>query len=413
MRILIFGANYEPDLGPSAPIFTMLCENLVKLGHQVTMITMVPHYPSGRVAPGYRGRWQWKSVENGVEVIRVGLPSVDRSRLPQRLLQYLVYQLGTTWAGLGKRYDVVFAGSSSLSAWLPFATLVALRGKPAVYGVYDVYPGVGVTLGIFRHKPVIRLVTLMERFCLDHARLVRIISDSFRPELRAMGVPDEKMIRGYDWVDTELVRPLPRENSFTREQSLDGKFTVLYAGNLGLSQGLEHVLTAAEILRENPDIQFVFVGEGASREHLIAEAEKRQLTNVIFIPYQPRARLPEVLASADVALVTLQRGIGAGSLPSKTYSIFASGRPLIASLDEGSDAWNLIQLSEGGLCVPPESPAALVEAIQTLRKNPALREKLGRQGRLWAESHHSPLAGAREIEKLLLNAITLAEHKNR
>jgi colanic acid biosynthesis glycosyl transferase WcaI len=406
MRVMIFGALYEPDLGPSAPLFTMLCENLVRLGHQVTMITMVPHYPSGYVSKEYRGKWIYRSVENGVEVIRIGLPSLDRSNLSKRMLQFACYQIGATWAGFWKKYDVVLAASSALTAWMPFFSMVYLRRKPAIYSVYDVYPGVGVTLNVFRHKAVIGAVAGLEKFCLRHATIVRIISDSFRPELRAMGVPDGKMVTVYDWVDTDLVRPLPKENEFSLGNEIAGHFVVLYAGNIGLSQGLEHVLSAAEILRTQTDIRFVFVGDGASRERLMADAEGRHLANVKFIPFQSREQLPLVLASADVSLVSLQRGIGLGSLPSKTYSILASGRPVIASVDEGSETWNLIQKAGAGLCIPPEDPQALAEAIVTLKNDRQLCEHLGQKGRTWAEKNHSPQSGAMKIESLLLTAIS-------
>lgn len=413
MKILVFGGHYEPDLGPSAPIFTMLCRNLVKLGHQVTMLTMVPHYPSGRVPPEWRGRWWWKNDDQGVEVIRINLPSLDRAKLFRRLLQYLTYQVGVTLTGWNKQYDAVFAGSSSLTAWLPFQMLVTLRRKPAVYGVYDVYPSVGIKLGIFRHKPVIALLTAIEKSCLNNAALVRIISDSFRPDLRAMGVPDSKMVRGYDWVDTGLIRPLPRENDFSREHGLDGKFVVMYAGNLGLSQGLEHILSAAELLQDNQDIHFVFVGDGASRQMLVEETARRGLQNVTFLPFQPRERLPEVLASADISLVSLQRGMGAGSQPSKMYSIFASGRPMLLCVDEDSDPWKLLEQAQAGLCLPPENPAALSAAILYLKNTPQLCREFGENGRLWAEKRHSPEAGAREIESLLLRAIALKEKSKR
>jgi colanic acid biosynthesis glycosyl transferase WcaI len=411
MRILIFGGHYEPDLGPSAPIFTMLCRNLVRLGHQVTMLTMVPHYPSGRVPPEYQGKWFWKDDDQGVEVIRLGLPSVDRAKLPQRMLQYLAYQIGATLAGWNKKYDAVFACSSALTSWLPFQTLVTLRNKPAVYGVYDVYPSVGIKLGIFRHKPVITLMTALERSCLDNAALVRVISDSFRPDLREMGVPDEKMVRGYDWVDTNLVRPLPRLNPFAEENGLTDKFVVMYAGNLGLSQGLEYVIAAADFLKEQDEILFLFVGDGASREMLEEETAQRGLQNVKFLPFQPRERLPEVLASANVSLVSLQRGMGSGSLPSKMYSIFASGRPLLISVDEGSEPWKLVEQAGAGMCVPPENPASLSTAILYLKNTPHLCEQFGRQGRIWAETHHSPEVGAREIESMLLRAIQLKNQK--
>jgi len=407
MRVIIFGAHYEPDLGPSAPIFSMLCENLVQLGHQVTMITTVPNFPTGMIPVEWRGKLFWRSFEKGVEVIRIGLPSADRKKLYLRLFQYVIYQIGTTLAGITQKYDVVLAVSSSLSAWLPFATLAVLRRKPSIYAVYDVYPGVGIKLGIFRHKLVIALVTWMETFCLKHATIVRIISDSFRTELKEMGVPDEKMVMIYDWVDTDLVHPLSQNNEFARENDLLGKFVVLYAGNLGLSQGLETVLAAAELTNQE-DIDFVFVGDGANRERLVAEAGKRRLKNVKFIPFQPRERLPEVMASASVSLVVLQQGIGNNSIPSKTFTILASGRPIIASIDEGSDVWNLIREADAGICIPPADPASLVSAITQLKSDRQLCAHFGANGRKWAEEHHSPVAGAKNIEIILQNAIAIS-----
>jgi putative colanic acid biosynthesis glycosyltransferase WcaI len=405
MRVLMIVPNYAPDLGPSAPLFTMLAEGLVQRGHEVTVIAAVPHYPSGIVPVAFRSWRVQRSSEHDVEVIRVPLPSMDRSNLAQRLLQFICYQLGATWAGLKQQYDAAIVTNSALTVWLPYACLVVLRGKPAVYSVADVYPDVGVTLGIFRHKAVIRAVAGLERFCLNHAGVVRILSESFRPGLRALGVPDPKMALVYDWVDTDLIQPLPRDNGFAREQGLTDGFVVLYAGNIGLSQGLEHVLTAAQLLADDRDLQFVIVGDGAGREHLGLQAQQMGLTNVRFLPFQPRPRLPEVLATADVSLVTLQRGIGAGSLPSKTFSIFASGRPVLASVDEGSEAWDMVERAGAGLCVPPENPSRLAEAIRALQEDPERRERLGRNGRLWAERHHSPQAAAERFEKLMLDAI--------
>ena len=408
MRVLMIVPYYAPDLGPSAPLFTMLSIELVRRGHQVTVIAAAPHYPSGRVPEAYRGVRIRRSFERGVEVVRVPVPSMNRSNLAQRILQYTCYQFGATWAGLYQHYDVVLAANPALWVWLPFATLAVARRKPAVFTVHDVYPDVGVTLGVFRHKPVIATVAWMERFCLDHALAVRILSESFRPGLRALGVPDSKMVLIYDWVDTDLIRPLPRDNAFAREQGLADRFVVLYAGNIGFSQGLEHVLTAAQLLADHRDLQFVIIGDGAGREHLGHQAQQMRLTNVRFLPFQPRPRLPEVLATADVSLVTLQHGIGSGSLPSKTFSIFASGRPLLASVDEGSEAWDMVERAGAGLCVPPEDPSRLAEAILALKQDPIRRERLGRNGRLWAERHHSPQAAAERFEKLMLDAIATA-----
>jgi colanic acid biosynthesis glycosyl transferase WcaI len=220
-----------------------------------------------------------------------------------------------------------------------------------------------------------------------------------------LGIPDEKMVLVNNWVDTGLIKPLSKDNDFSTEFHFKDWFVILYAGNLGFSQGLEHVLAAAELLANHPDLLFVFVGDGAGREHLVKQAEQSRLSNVLFLPFQPREKLSEVLASADVALITLKRGMGAGSLPSKTLSGLASGRPLVVSVDEDSDTWNLVEQAEAGLCVPPEDPSCLAQAILTLVQDPELCARLGRNGRAWAEKYHSPQAAAENFEQLFITAI--------
>jgi colanic acid biosynthesis glycosyl transferase WcaI len=315
--------------------------------------------------------------------------------------------LGAIAAGFNQQYDVVLAGSSALSTWLPFAWFVNLRKKPAIYSVNDVYPDVGIKLGVFKNRFVITVIAALERFCLHGSTIVQIISDSFRPGLRALGVPDSKMALLQLWVDTNIIRPLSRDNSFAVEQGLTDQFVVLYAGNLGRSQGLEHILHAAELLAGEHDIRFVFVGDAAGRELLQKEAQRKNLSNVQFIPFQPRDRLPEVLASADISLVVLRRGIGSDSLPSKTFSIMASGRPILASVDEESEAWKLVKRAESGIWVQPEDPHRMAEAILTLKRDSALRERLGCNGRVWTERYHSPEYAAEQFEKLFSDAISL------
>jgi colanic acid biosynthesis glycosyl transferase WcaI len=400
MRILVVTPYYLPDGGPSAPLYAMLCEQLVRRGHGVTVVAAVPHYPSGHVLPSYRQRRFSRETQNGVHILRVPVPSLDRSRLPLRLLQFLSFQLGATWAGWQCEYDVLLAGNPALHMGLPFICLGPWRHKPAVLAVADVYPDAGVDLGIFRHKLVIAAVAGLERFCLKRADSVRIISESFATPLEKLGVPRPKLALITDWVDCDLIRPLPRANAFSQEHGLDDKYVVLYAGNIGLSQGLEHVLAAAGLLAVQDEIQFVIVGDGASLQRLRARTEQAGLSNVTFLPFQPRERLPEVLASADVSLVSLQRGAALRSLPSKILSILASGRPLVASRHEGSDSWKLIQRAQAGLCVPAESPALLAEAILVLKQDVAQAKEMGRNGRDYALRYHSPEAGASKFEEL-------------
>lgn len=404
MNILVLEPYYEPDGGPAAPLFTMLCQELVRRGHKVTVLTAVPHYPSGRIPKDFQGMKMYRSVEAGVQVIRVPLPSVDRSKLPQRLWQFLIYQIGALFHGWRIDCDVFISITPSLEIWLPFTYFSRLRRKPAIYSVHDVYPDTGIQLGIFRHKPIIKLVTALERSCATRAKIVRVLSQSFIPGVKLLGVPDKRIRLIYDWVDTDLVTPLSKDNAFAVEHGLDKKFVVLYAGNVGFSQGLEHLLESAHLLAEE-NIHFLVVGEGAAKESLLATAAAQQLQNVTFLPFQPRVRLPEVLATADVSIVILRQGMGFNSLPSKTLSILASGRPMIVSIDPGSDTWNLVERSESGLCVPPEEPVHLAEAIRTLKRNVTLRNQMGCNGRQYALLHHSAQSAAQAFEEILVEAM--------
>jgi colanic acid biosynthesis glycosyl transferase WcaI len=405
MRVLVLVVHYLPDGGPSAPLYGMLCERLARRGHEVTVVSAVPHYPTGQVQVAYRGRPWRRTEENGVTVIRLWIPSVDRKRLLWRIVQFSVFQLGAALASLTLNPDVVIAATPALGIWLPYSLLVWLRRKAAIYSVHDVYPEVGIKLGVFQNPAVIRVVSWLEQSCLAGAAQIRILSESFIPAIKGLGVPQDKLTLVYDWADTDFIQPLPRENSFSVEQGLDGKFVVLYAGNMGLTHGLRTIVDAAMLLKDHPGIRFLFVGEGGGKDTAIAHARECKLSNVCFLPYQPRERLPEILASADVSLVTLQQGLGHGSLPSKTFSILASGRPIIACVDPASDTWNLIARSGAGICVPPDDPGALAEAVTRLTFNPELRQSCALNGRTYALAHHSPEKATIAFEHLLQNAL--------
>ena len=399
MKILIVSPCYAPDLGPSAPMLAILAENLVSSGNQVTVLAAVPHFPTGFVSQQYRRRlWIWE-YRNGVHVGRAWIPSGNRANLVHRSLTFVVYQILVTLAGLTLEYDVAFIANPAIETGLPFICLGWMRRKPVVFGVWDVYPEVGVRMGLFRNQIIIRTIALLEDVCLHTAQCIQVLGDGFVADLTYHRIKCEHIVIIPPWLDTELIRPLPRQNSFSHEHKLDEKFVVLYAGNLGLTQGLDVVLEAARRLTNEPEILFVFVGEGAGKEQLVRQAYG--LDNVRFLPLQPRTRVPEMLASADLSLVVLKRGIGASSLPSKMFSILSSARPVLACVDKNSDAWNLIERSQSGLCVLPEDPEAIVGAILSLKKEPVLGELMGRKGRIWAKKYHSPQAAAEQFELLL------------
>jgi len=405
VRVLVITLFYAPDLGPSAALHEMLCEELVRLGCDVSVISAVPHYPTGRVAKEFRGRLVQRERRQGVDVTRVWVPSVDRARLGLRLLSFFCFQVLAAFVALTRRCDVLLASSPALEVLLPVVALGLLRRKPMIYSVHEIYPDVGVKLGVFRHPPVIKAIDWMERRCCRRAGYVRVLSEGYKRVLESKGTPESKLAVIWDWIDTDFISPLPRCNAFSAQWGLDGHFVAMYAGNLGLTQGLEQVVEAARLLEEEPAVRIVLVGDGAAKGNLQQSVERAGLRNVQFVPFQERELLPWVLASADVSLLTLKRGMASDSVPSKCYSIMASGRPIIASVDEGSDTWNMIQRAGCGLCVEPETPHALAGAILDLFRNDAYRARLGALGRAYAVQHHSKLAAAQEFCRLLRSLV--------
>lgn len=413
MRILLFSVYYSPDGGPAAALFTMLSEALVQRGHIVTVITTVPHYSFGGVPVAYRGWSIRKSMEKGVYVIRLPMPSVNWESFIARFIQLIIYQILATLYSLKVDFDIVLTYTAAFGIWLPFTWSSFLRHKPVVYSIHDIYPDVGIKLGIFKNKFTINVITWLEKYCLSHARIIRVLSDFFVTPIKSLGAAESRIRIIYDWVEVDEIGLFPRNNSFSSQYCINDTFNVVYAGNLGIVQGLETVIQSAAILQQEKQIKFIFIGEGIAKLDLIEKTTQKGLLNVIFIPYQSRDRMSEVWASADVALVVLHKGTGIGALPSKTFSIMASGRPILVSVDEESETSKLVKRADAGLCVPPEDPSKLAEAVLTLKEDKNLRERLGHNGRVWAEQHHSPEYAAEQFEKILFEAINSSNNPHR
>ena len=198
----------------------------------------------------------------------------------------------------------------------------------------------------------------------------------------------------------DFICPLERRNGFSHEFGLDGYFIVLYSGNIGRSQGLENMLECARLLKGEQAILFAIVGEGVSKDLLQETVERKRLDNVRFIPYQPQARLPEVLASADISLVSLRSGLSHTALPSKALAIMAAARPVIAAADLEGELAHLIQVSGAGLCVKPDCPEELASAILWLYAQPDQRAEMGDCGRRYVQQHVSRQRAAESFENM-------------
>ncbi len=402
MHIMFMAQLYAPEDISGAVLITELATDLVKRGHEVTFITGAPNYPYGRVFEGYRNRAYQVEWLDGVRVVRTWSYISPSKTVWPRLLHYGTYSATAFYGGLfAGKPDIVVNYSPplplGLSAWL----LGRLWRVPWVLVLEDLYPDAAVTTGVLRNRHLIAFFSAMERFLYRHATHVSVISESFRKNLKRKGVPPEKITLIPVWADPDVVRPLPKENDFRQRLGLAGKLVAMYAGNLGLTSCLEDVLGAAKLLREETDIRFVIVGEGVKKEDLEATAQAAQLTNIMFLPYQPREMFPEMLAAADVGLVTLNQDSASSSLPSKVFNVMASARPILAVAPKESDLAQLVDDADCGVVVPPEHPELLADALLAMRGRGDGLVEMGQNGRSLLESRYSRAGCVDAFEDLL------------
>ncbi|MEH2263875.1 glycosyltransferase family 4 protein [Nostoc sp.] len=391
MHILIYSYNYYPEPIGIAPLMTELAEGLVKRGHEVRVITGMPNYPQREIYDGYRDQWYVTEQKNGVTIQRSYLRIKSKPNLVDRLLLELSFIFTSLpQAFKGKRPDVIILTVPPLLGILPATILSWFYNCPLVLNVQDILPEAAVRIGLLRNKWMIRTLAVLEKFAYRTAHTISVIADGFRENLVKKGVPVNKIVCIPNWVNVNFIRPLPKQNnSWISSHQLDGKFIVLYSGNIALTQGLETVIETAVCLRHIRDIVFVIVGESKALQRLQEYCLLHGADNVLLLPLQSREKLPEMLAASDVGLIVQKRNVISFNMPSKIPLLLASGRPIVGSVPANGTAARAIELSGGGIIVEPESPDAMAAAVHDLYTDPIVCARLGHAGRKFAEENYS------------------------
>lgn len=392
MNVLLLVLQYPPDVNSTGMLMQQVANGLRARGHRVDVVTSVPHYDGFRVAPQHRGKWGEAAREEPGRVLR--LPAIatgNKASMADRLLSYAAWGALSALGGAtrSERYDVVFAINGGFFTGLSGRLVASLKGAPLVFNVQDVYPDVPVESGQLKAGMAVRVLEGMARVMYDAADVVTTITPGMAAKLESKGVPRSKIEVIPNFVDVDFIRPVPKDNSWSRRMGLHDKFVVAHAGNVGFVYDLSSVLDAAKALAHRREIVFLIVGEGAAKAGLQERAKREGIENVRFLPYQPREELPLMRGSCDVQLAVYRRGSARNSMPSKVYEIMASGRPVLASAEPESDLAQLIADAQCGLCVPPEDPQALAAGIQRLQEGPALSATLGKSGRSRAVDEYS------------------------
>lgn len=382
MRILFLSDNFPPEGNAPATRLYEHATRWVRAGHDVTVITCAPNFPEGRLFPGYRNAWRQVEWLGGIRVVRVKTYITANEGFLKRTLDYLSFMLmATVMSVFERRPDVVVATSPQFFCALAGWMVGVLKWRPFVFELRDLWPASIMAVGAMRKSLVIRLLERVELFLYRRADAIVSVTESFREDLVARGVPRGKIHVVLNGVDLDRYEPRERDAALAREFGLEGRFVAGYMGTHGMAHALPKVLEAAERLGHREDIAFFFAGSGAERarvEQLVAE---RGLRNVRLIPRQPKEAMPALWSLCDVAIVPLRdTPVFATVIPSKIFESMGMGVPILMSLPEG-EATAIVRSTASGVCVPPEAPQAMAEAVARLADAPLEMAALRRQAR--------------------------------
>ena len=386
-HILFITPYYPPENGAAAACVSETAIRLVKRGHQVTVLTTVPNYPTGIVPPEYRGRLLQKEVRDGVHAIRVWSYISPNKSFLSRILWYLSFALlAPLLGGIAVGHpDIIIVQSPPLFDAIAARLLAWWKRCPFILMVSDLWPEAAIQLGVLRNPVLIRLSKWLEWSTYQRASLVWVVTEWIRDFLIQRGLPPDRIFFLTNGVDTTKFRPLPQAQARAK-LGWDDKFTVLYVGTLGVTHGLITILDAAEQIQHRDDIRFILVGHGADKAYLVAEAQKRGLKNITFLDPVPHGLVPTLLAAGDICLAHVRRvPIGEGILPIKLYEAMACARPIVLAVD--GEARRLAEQEAGAaIYAEPENAAALASAVLYIRERPDLATVLGQKGRAYIEA---------------------------
>lgn len=405
-RAVFLNRFYWPDVAATGQMLADLAEDLAARGWKVTVVTSRGVYADAAASHPAR------ETHNGVDVVRVATTRFGRGTIIGRIGDYLSYFAGSFVQLLRlPKPDLVVAMTDPPLLLAPVLAAGAMRGFRTVYWVQDLYPQLAAKLGVMREGGfAYGLFSAIGRRLNRGADAVVALGPQMARAMVDAGARPERTAVVHNWSDASAVRPVPPEdNPFLAEHGLLGKFVVLYSGNAGRAHTFEAVSEAMRRLRDEAGVVFVFIGGGPKLGEIRAAAERDALPNVRFMDYLPRAELAFSLSAASAALVTESPDVVGMLVPSKTYGILASGRPLIFVGAPESDVASVVRDADCGLVVSPDDPQGLVDAILALRDDPQRAAELGRRARLAAENlydrRHATAAWAREVERLLRGTV--------
>lgn len=393
MKILLLSAYFPPEVGSAAHLFADIGAEFVKRGHNVTVLTGYPTYNVDieKLPAKYKSGWWMKEIVNGMNVVRIRTIGMPRHIPILRGLGQFTLAIALSFSGLflsTDKADIILVYSPPLFLGLTALVLRPFKRAKTILNVQDLFPQSAIDLGLLRSTMLIKVFRRVESYLYKRSDAVAVHSPGNREHVLRCGGIKEKTVVIPNLVDTKEIMPGERNNAFRQRYNIhENEFIVSFAGVIGLSQDLDTVIDAAKILKKEPHLIFYIVGDGLEKARLMKRADGME--NVRFFPMMAKSEYAELLHASDVCLATLRKEVKTPVVPSKILSIMAAGRPVIASLPLGGDAPAIIKEAQCGLCVEPENPQKLSDAVLSMFNNKAVIDNYGKNGRMFVEKKFS------------------------
>ncbi len=402
MRILFINQYYAPDYAATAQILSDVCEHLAEEGHEVHVLASRAVYDGRNLElPSYEKR-------NGVHVHRLSIRSTSRARIRHRLMGYLgFYWKAFFRANLMRRPDVVVALTTPpmiafLGAWLRL-----VRRARFLYWVMDIYPDIALKSGVIKPRGIIRAMwSALGRFGYYSANRVVVLGEDMKETIVKKRVRPDKVHVVNCWSSGEDVYPMdPHKNSFRQSQGMNGGFTLMYSGNMGVCHSFDSVISGFSSLTEKDPINAFFIG-GGKQEPLLREELAPLNGRVRFLPYQDRQDLAASLSAPDAHLITLNPLFDGLLVPSKIYGIMAAARAILFVGSQNNEVARIVQEADCGVIVDPDDPDGFVEATRWMQSHPKDVREMGERGRRYFEEHFEKRIGLESFKRVLFHDLS-------
>lgn len=384
MKVLLLPAYFYPEKAASSYLGDNIRQALCESGMTLDLYAPMPTRGISKdVREEYKKRKLDSWHDGKLTIHRFSMYAEGKNPIFRALRYILCWCKQFYYGWRAKDIDLIYLASTPPIQGVLGGILKKIKKVPFVYNLQDIFPDSLAGTGLAKKGGVLwKIGRVIENFTYRNADKIIVISEDFKRNIMAKGVPEEKIVVVYNWVDEEAVKHVPREdNKLFDLYGLDrSKFYITYCGNIGLTQNMDMLLDVAKELENEPNIQFVLIGEGAYKEQVKVIIKEKNIKNVTLLPFQPYEDISHVFSLGDAGLVISKPGVGENSVPSKTWSILSASRPVLANFDE-NELKSIVDKNKCGIFTAAGDKAAFREAILTMYKNRSLCKEMGENGR--------------------------------